>query len=105
MKREDLLAPEKYNIVDEFEKCAKDENKLALMVHHEDGNIEKITFVELLKRANKVANLFKKEGLTKGDVILVMVPRSTEAYATYIGALKAGIDDYSKLRNVKSKRY
>ncbi|NLY79119.1 MAG: AMP-binding protein [Lysinibacillus sp.] len=91
MKREDLLAPEKYNIVDEFEKHAKDENKLALMVHHEDGTIEKITFVELLKKSNKVANLFKSHGLTKGDVVLVMVPRSTEAYATYIGALKAGL--------------
>ncbi|MBB5148078.1 acyl-CoA synthetase MbcS [Ureibacillus thermosphaericus] len=91
MKREDLLAPEKYNIADEFEKWAKDENKVALLVHHEDGTTEKITFVELLKRANKVANLFKKHGLTKGDVLLVMVPRSAEAYATYIGALKAGI--------------
>lgn len=91
MRREDLLAPERYNIVDEFEKHAKDENKLALMVHDEDGNIEKITFVELLKKSNKVANLFNNYGLKKGDVILVMVPRSVEAYATYIGALKAGL--------------
>ncbi|MFC5542394.1 MAG: acyl--CoA ligase [Bacilli bacterium] len=91
MKREDLIAPENYNIVDEFEKWAKDESKLALLVRHEDGTTEQITFVELLKRANKVANLFKSHGLEKGDVILVMVPRSAEAYATYIGALKAGL--------------
>lgn len=91
MKREDLLAPEIYNIVDEIEKYVGDEKKLALMVHDEVGNIEKITYRELIQRANKVANLFKKEGLNKGDVILVMVPRSTEAYVTYIGALKAGL--------------
>lgn len=91
LKREDLLAPEKYNIADEIEKYAKDENKLALIVHHEEGKVEKITYRELILRANKVANLFKNEGLTKGDVILVMVPRSIEAYATYIGALKAGL--------------
>lgn len=91
MKREDLISPENYNIVHEFEKWTKDENKVALLVRHEDGSEEKITFVELLKRANKVANLFKVHGLKKGDVLLVMVPRSAEAYATYIGALKAGL--------------
>nr|WP_106780418.1 acyl--CoA ligase [Lysinibacillus timonensis] len=91
MKREDLLAPEDYNIVDEIEKFASDENKLALMIHHENGDIERITYSNLIKKANKVANVFANNGLSKGDVILVMVPRSLEAYITYIGALKAGL--------------
>ena len=41
--------------------------------------------------ANKAANVFKSNGLKKGDVVLVMVPRIIEAYVTYIGALKAGL--------------
>ncbi|SOC36590.1 acyl-CoA synthetase MbcS [Ureibacillus acetophenoni] len=91
MKREDLLAPENYNIVDEIERFASEEGKLALMVHHENGEIEKITYKDLIKQANKVANVLTNKGLQKGDVALVMVPRSVEAYITYIGALKAGI--------------
>ncbi len=91
MKREDLLAPEDYNIVDEIERFASKEGKLALMVHHENGEITKITYRELMKQANKVANVLTNRGLKKSDVILVMVPRSIEAYFTYIGALKAGL--------------
>ena len=33
----------------------------------------------------------RDNGLEKGDVVLVMVPRLIEAYVTYIGALKAGL--------------
>ncbi|MFL0506965.1 acyl-CoA synthetase MbcS [Ureibacillus sp. 179-F W5.1 NHS] len=91
MKREDLLAPRKYNIVDEIEKYATSSTKTALMIHHENGEIEKVSYQELIKKANKVANLFKSNGLKKGDVALVMVPRSEDAYVTYIGALKAGL--------------
>lgn len=91
MNREDLIAPELYNLVDEFEKHTNNENKKALIIQHENGETEHYTYAELLKKANQVANVFKKNGLTKGDVILVMVPRSVEAYVTYIGALKAGL--------------
>lgn len=91
MKREDLLAPEIYNIVDEIEKYAKTESKIALMIHQDNGQTQKVSYASLIKKANKAANMFKSFGLNKGDVILVMVPRSEEAYVTYIGALKAGL--------------
>lgn len=44
-----------------------------------------------MRAANKAANVFKSNGLQRGDVVLVMVPRLIEAYITYIGALKAGL--------------
>lgn len=91
MKREDLLAPENYNIVDEIEKYARTDKKIALIIHQENGEIKRISYSDLIKKANKIANLFKSNGLKKGDVILIMVPRSEEAYITYIGALKAGL--------------
>lgn len=91
MKREDLLAPEDYNIVDEIEKYAQNAKKTALIVHHVNGELEKVSYTQLLKKANKIANLFANNGLGKGDVVLIMVPRSEEAYVTYIGALKAGL--------------
>lgn len=90
MNREDLLAPPLYNIVDEIERHAKG-NKKALIIHDENDHQESITYEQLIEKANQVANVFTAHGLQKGDVILIMLPRSVEAYITYIGALKAGL--------------
>lgn len=91
MNREELLAPENYNLVSEFEKYATGEEKRALIYINSNGQEKEITYEELIASANKAANVFIENGLGKGDVILVMVPRTIDAYVTYIGALKAGI--------------
>lgn len=91
MKREDLIAPEQYNLVSEFEKFAKDPEKLALKWESEGGDNREITYSQLIKNANKIGNIFLNSGLQKGDVVLVIVPRLVEAYETYIAALKAGL--------------
>lgn len=91
MNKQDLIAPEHYNLVTEFEKYSQDTEKLALIWESENGETKKSTYNQLIKRANKISNLFTKLGLQKGDVILVMVPRLIEAYEVYIAALKAGL--------------
>ncbi|MFJ7730973.1 acyl-CoA synthetase MbcS [Lysinibacillus sp. NPDC097231] len=91
MKRQDLIAPEWYNISEEIEKYAQDSTKNALIVYNENEEIQHITYASLLEKANQAAHVFTSQGLTKGDVILVMVPRSVEAYIVYIAALKAGL--------------
>ena len=91
MNREQLIAPEQYNLVSEFEKYATGTGKKALIYVNTEGNKKEITYDELITLANKAANVFKSNGLEKGDVVLVMVPRLIEAYVTYIGALKAGL--------------
>jgi len=91
MKRQDLIAPEWYNITEEIEKYAQDANKNALIIYDENDDVQFITYAHLLAKANQAAHVFTKQGLTKGDVLIVMVPRSVEAYIVYIAALKAGI--------------
>lgn len=91
MKREDLLAPEKYNLVSEVERFAKDPSKLALKWENEDGVKKEVTYQELLSNTNRIGNVFLEKGLQKGDVILVIVPRLIEAYQVYLAALKAGL--------------
>lgn len=91
MNREELIAPEQYNIVSEFEKYAIGKNMKALIYLNGDGKKIEITYDKLMEEANKAANVFISNGLKKGDVVLVMVPRLIEAYVTYIGALKAGL--------------
>lgn len=91
MKREDLLAPEKYNLVAEIERFASDSNRLAIKWENELGEKKEVTYKDLLKNANKIGNVFLENGLKKGDVLLIIVPRLIEAYQVYIAALKAGL--------------
>ncbi len=90
MNHADLLAPKIYNIVEEIEQYAHGDRK-ALLICQDNGEAEEVTYVELMKKANQVAHGLKQSGLQKGDVVLVMLPRSLESYVTYIGALKAGL--------------
>ncbi|WP_313891571.1 acyl-CoA synthetase MbcS [Psychrobacillus sp.] len=91
MIKQDLIAPYEYNLVSEFEKYSKDEEKLALIWESESGETKTSTYKKLIQQANKIANVFIRKGLKKGDVVLVMVPRLVEAYEVYIAALKAGL--------------
>ncbi|MGV2470427.1 AMP-binding protein, partial [Bacillus subtilis] len=90
MKREDLLAPEHYNLVSEMERYAKDPGKVAVLWENETGDKKQLTYENLLKSANKIGNAFKKKGLGKVDTVLIIIPRLVEAYQVYLAALKIG---------------
>ncbi|HHY72716.1 MAG TPA: acyl--CoA ligase [Bacillus bacterium] len=91
MKREDLLAPEIYNLVNEVERFADNQEKMALKWEDEEGNKAELTYVDLIKRVNKIGNALLNAGLKKGDKAIVMIPRLIDAYAVYLGCLKVGI--------------
>jgi len=65
MKKSDLLAPEKYNIVSEIEKYASDSNKKAIIYRDNEHDNISVSYQELIKNANKVGNVFLKYGLKK----------------------------------------
>jgi len=91
MNREQLVAPENYNIVSEIEKYANGTALKALIHINAKGEKKEISYDKLMELSNQAANVFRDNGLRKGDVVLVMVPRLIEAYVAYIGALKAGL--------------
>jgi long-chain acyl-CoA synthetase len=51
---------------------------------------EVITYAQTMERANRVANYLKEKGVTKGDVVSVMVLNSPDIYYTMFGAQKLG---------------
>jgi len=87
----DFLAPLKYNLIDEIEKFATDDDKKALIICSENGDFEQLTYKQLLELSYQTANVFKAHGLKKGDRLLIMLPRCLWAYTAYIGALKLGL--------------
>lgn len=91
VNREELIAPNEYNIVMEVEKWAQNSERIALIWEDEGGNRRQISYGQLLNNINKIGNVFIESGLKKGDKLLVMIPRRIEAYEIYLAALKAGI--------------
>lgn len=91
MKREELIAPDHYNLVSEVEKFAEDQNKIALKWESESGEVKEITYKQLMENVNRVGNVLKMHGLQKGDTVLAVVPRLIEAYEVYLGAIKQGL--------------
>jgi acetyl-CoA synthetase len=91
MDNKHLIAPDHYNIVMEFERFSEDPTRVALKWLNEDGEKQEITYADLMKNANKIGNAFLSLGLSKGDKILVMMPRLIESYQVYIAALKLGV--------------
>src|SRR5699024_10425817 len=51
---------------------------------------EHVTFEQLSKQSNKVANMLKKNGIQKGDRVFLFMPRSPEFYMSFFGILKLG---------------
>ena len=91
MNKPDLVAPRNFNIVSEIEKYAKDESKVAIIFEDDAGDETKVTYADLIRKSNRMGNLFKKHGLKKGDTLLIKMERSIETYEVYIAALKLGV--------------
>ncbi|MFD2628641.1 acyl-CoA synthetase MbcS [Oceanobacillus kapialis] len=91
MRKEDLIAPEDYNIVMEVERFARETARTALIWEDENGKRKEITYAKLIENANRIGNAFLERGLVKGDKLLVMIPRVLDAYEVYLAALKTGI--------------
>ena len=51
---------------------------------------EKVTYSELDKRSNQIANFLIEKDITKGDIVAVSLPRVNISIACILGILKAG---------------
>lgn len=51
---------------------------------------EQLTYSELDKLSNKVANNLIEKGLGKDDIVMIIMPRIASAYSANLGALKSG---------------
>lgn len=91
MNREQLIAPEQYNIADELLKYTNDDKRMAIRWLDQEGNRRNISYKELVEKMNQYALAFKRQGIHKGDKLLIILPRIPEAYMAYLACLKAGI--------------
>ncbi|NEU29967.1 acetate--CoA ligase [bacterium LRH843] len=51
---------------------------------------EEYTFKEMKTFSNKVGNMLREVGVTKGDRVFIFMPRTPELYISFLGAIKIG---------------
>lgn len=84
--------PERYNIgvaaCDHW--AAREPHRLALLDVDSSGAVDHVTFDDLRKRSNQLANLIVKRGITRGERIAILLPQSREVAESHFAIYKAG---------------
>lgn len=83
--------PEYYNFAtDVIDQWAKDPSHLAMWWIDDQGHEIKKTFLDFSLATKKVANLLASQGVKKGDVVVILLPRCIEWWETFVGCLRLG---------------
>lgn len=78
-----------HNAIDRWINTEK-RNQVAILYANERGDERKITYYELYKEVNKVANALKRLGIKKGDRITMYLPMSPELVISMLACAKIG---------------
>ncbi|OAT81733.1 AMP-binding protein [Desulfotomaculum copahuensis] len=83
--------PEYFNFTrDVVDKWAADPDKLAMLWVDDDGNEVRKTFAGFSRAARRTANVLKAQGVKKGDVIVLLLPRLIEWWEINLAAILMG---------------
>lgn len=82
---------EKFNwALDYFDAFARDNEAPGLWIVEEDGRDQRLSFAELSRRSNQVANWLRGLGVARGDRILIMLGNEVPLWETMLAAIKLG---------------
>ncbi len=76
--------------LDYFDTYAQGNNKPALWIVDESGTEDKLSFAEMSRRSNQVANFLRRHGVGRGDRIVVQLPNMVAIWEIMLAAMKLG---------------
>jgi len=76
--------------LDYFDGYARGNQKTALWVVDETGLESKLSYDEMSRRSSQVANFLRKQGVRRGDRIIVMLPNVVAMWEVMLAAMKLG---------------
>lgn len=83
--------PDRYNMAyDVCDRHAADSDKIAF-IGESGANVWRMTFREVQRRANKLANLFNAIGLVRGDRVMLLLSQDPWTAIAHIACWKAGL--------------
>jgi acetyl-CoA synthetase len=84
--------PARYNIAtDVCDRHAGDPGKVALIGEDSDGKAWNMTFREVQRKANQLANLLQSLGLVKGDRVMLLLGQNAWTAIGHVACWKAGL--------------
>src|SRR6516162_266866 len=84
--------PARYNIAaDVCDRHAADPAKIALIGEGADGKVWQMTFRDVQRKANKLANFLLSIGLAKGDRVLLILGQNPWTAIGHVACWKAGL--------------
>ena len=75
---------------DWFDVYAQGANKTALWIKRDGETDQKLSYIELSERSNKVASYLQKIGVKKGNHIIVLLPNIVATWEVTLAAIKIG---------------
>ena len=76
--------------LDYFDELARGNQTTALWIVGEDGAETKISFEEMGRRSNQVARFLRRQGVRRGDRIILMLPNVAATWECILAAMKLG---------------
>ena len=84
--------PERYNIAEDVcDRHARDPSRVALIGEDDDGSKWRVTFREVQRKANRLANALLSLGLQRGDRVVIMLRQEAWTAIAHIACWKAGL--------------
>ncbi len=83
--------PTRYNIAtDVCDRHATEPGRIALLGEDSDGKVWQLTFRDVQRKANQLANLLSSIGLTKGDKVMLLLGQNPWTAIGHVACWKAG---------------
>ena len=76
--------------LDWFDTIAAGNERLALWIVEQDGSERRVSFEQMSRRSNQVANWLRGHGVGRGDRIILMLGNQVELWETILAAMKLG---------------
>ena len=76
--------------LDYFDRYAESNQEIALWTVEDNGAELKLSFQEMSRRSNQVANFLRRMGIRRGDRMIVMLPNVPAIWELMLAALKLG---------------
>ncbi|WP_433368140.1 AMP-binding protein [Actinoplanes sp. CA-142083] len=76
--------------LDWFDVIAEGNEAPALWIVEEDGSEQRLSFAEMSRRSNQVANWLREQGVRRGDRIVLMLGNQVELWDTILAVMKLG---------------
>ena len=92
LKNFKIKVPERFNFAyDVCDRIAEEEpERLALLWVHPDGRERRFTFADIKRESDRCANMLRKLGIGRGDVVMLVLKRHYEFWYTIMALHKLG---------------